>query len=74
MAKVKFLICSKCKQKAETKTNVIPHIIGTSIKMHCSDCDGLEHPIDMPRYQGGLATMCRECCPTGHGTKWQGEQ
>jgi hypothetical protein len=41
-----------------------PHHTGTSTKMRCEDCaDSKAIP-----HLRGKATMCRDCCPTGHGT------
>jgi hypothetical protein len=52
-------ICKNCGHKDEsTKTYV-----GTSVTMRCADCEG-----DSPYVKGG-ATLCRLCCPTGHGNR-----
>lgn len=55
MAKVKeALKCGKC-----GKVDAV-----TDIRMVCPDCtDG-----NLNKHGGKLAAMCRECCPTGHGT------
>lgn len=46
-----------------------PKSVGTSVEMVCPDCsDGTLNAYGHP-----LATMCRFCCPTGHGTHAQGE-
>lgn len=50
-----WLVCAKCGKKDEsTKTHV-----GTDVVMRCRDCANSTDP---------HATMCRDCCPTGHGT------
>jgi len=55
-----YVVCAKCGKKdkpikAVIKNGVIvtQHNTGTAITMRCSDC----------------AKYCRDCCPTGHGTR-----
>lgn len=56
MANKRYIRCAKCgRTDAPTKTNV-----GTSTLMRCPDCRESE---TVP-----YASMCRECCPTGHQT------
>jgi len=50
-----YLKCGKCGCVDRTKAR---HV-GTSIKMRCKDCAGVD----------GKATLCRNCCPTEHGCK-----
>ena len=59
MAKTKYLRCIKCGiDTTPTKSEV-----GTSTMMRCIHCC---NPKDVlyPKH----ATMCRACCPSGHGT------
>ena len=59
--KYKPVKCVKCgKLDATTKGHV-----GTSVTMHCPDCCASSDP---------HATMCRDCCITGHGTHFVGEK
>ena len=54
--KHKWLKCSKCGVVDKSdKTHV-----GTKDVMRCEDCAASGDP---------HATMCRNCCPTGHGTR-----
>lgn len=58
---MKYLKCKKCGKVDKTDKSVTPHHIGTSIEMICPDCaESLLNP---------LATLCRNCCITQHGTK-----
>lgn len=52
-----FVKCSKC--GATDKPAKHPHNTGTATIMRCEDCATPESP---------YATMCRNCCITGHGT------
>ncbi len=66
MAKTIWLFCSKCKsyatpRKWNLKTPDISAEVGTSDTMSCKDCSCPDN---------SKATMCRDCCPTGHGTRW----
>ena len=61
------IICTKCGRKDVSffDERLVPaqwHI-GTSKKMRCKDCCNDD--------SNGKATMCRYCCPTEHGTKWE---
>lgn len=51
------VICTSCGRKDQTDAN---HI-GTDSKMRCQDCGD------------PYARLCRYCCPSGHGTRWEGE-
>lgn len=71
MANKTYVTCVKCGKTDKPHKDSIPYNVGTSTKMHCSDCDGVSEPSStLSRYQGGPATMCRACCPTGHGTRF----
>lgn len=67
---MKYLTCSKCGKVAKPDKTRIPHEVGTSVKMCCPDCAG---EIDNG-YGHKLASMCRDCCPTGHRTRWESIQ
>lgn len=54
------LVCTKCGKRDVSK----PGHTGTSTVMRCPDCEG---PDGTPSLMGH-ASMCRDCCPTGHGT------
>ncbi len=68
MKRRKPLTCAKCGQKATERPAIIEH--GQLVKpitttatfevMRCPDCDGGD----------GYASMCRDCCPTGHRTRF----
>ena len=49
---------SKCKKCGKTDS-----IIKTLV---CRDCDS---PANLNDYGQPLANLCRDCCPTGHGTR-----
>lgn len=53
-----WLVCKKCGRKDVTDGE---HI-GTKDVMKCKDCSNDETE---------LAKLCRYCCPTQHGTKWE---
>lgn len=64
---MKYLKCAKCKkidkpQKAviENGIVIVPYNCGTAIDMRCPDCNEFGKP---------YAILCRDCCPTGHGTR-----
>jgi hypothetical protein len=66
--KAMYLKCAKCGvvDSSTTKHQRIhgmPDHVGTDVRMRCRDCadsaSGSQH-----------ATMCRNCCPTQHGTLW----
>jgi len=59
-----FVTCAKCGKVAKTDSTVIPHEVGTQKCMRCPDCAG----------EDGKASMCRACCPTGHGTRFEGTE
>jgi hypothetical protein len=60
--KREFITCVKCGK----------HDIGeTSTKMICPDCN---NGTRKNTYGSPLAMLCRECCPTGHGTHFVGER
>ena len=58
--KISYLRCKQCgKVDFGNKLNY-----GTQTDMTCQDCtDGSTN-----KYGMELANMCRDCCPTGHGT------
>jgi hypothetical protein len=63
MANVRFIRCAKCGCDATpTKSEV-----GTSTKMRCPDC-GERQAEEQGEHLPSFATMCRECCLTGHQT------
>lgn len=63
MTKKQFVKCVKCGTVDDGKGK--SHR-GTSTKMICEWCGDVDT---------GIATMCRHCCPTGHGTREErGEQ
>lgn len=53
---MKYLKCKKCGVIDKNK----PGHIGTSTSMRCPDCAGPD----------GKATLCRKCCPSEHGCKY----
>jgi len=55
--KAPWLKCTKCGKVDNTEMLVVLHV-GTKTTMRCEDCAGPD----------GRATLCRTCCPTGHGT------
>ena len=56
-----WLACSICGKEDKTEGNKV----GTKWSLICPDCnDGIINKYNQP-----LATLCRECCPTGHGTR-----
>jgi hypothetical protein len=66
MANIRYLRCSKCGCDATPRkwNPAKPEIeaeVGTSTMMRCGDCNTDGSP---------YACMCRDCCPTGHGTNW----
>jgi predicted nucleic-acid-binding Zn-ribbon protein len=70
MANTKYLRCSKCGCDAVPTKAVITNgkleklaEVGTSTLMRCHDCAS---PDDQSSKQ--YATMCRQCCPSNHGT------
>ena len=67
MAKqIPWLVCSVCGKTDKTDTTVVPHHIGTKVVMGCPDCSqGKTNDYGKP-----VASMCRDCCPTGHGTRF----
>lgn len=59
-----WLRCKKC-GITDNSSAILGHV-GTSKNMKCPDCAD----------STGFATMCRNCCPTQHGTKfgdWKNE-
>lgn len=61
MAK-RFLKCGKCGKTDRTG----PGHIGTQVMMVCPDCtQGAVNDHGKP-----LAGLCRDCCPTGHATRF----
>lgn len=73
---MKWLKCEKCKIVDKSTQG---HI-GTSTIMRCKDCGGYEdllqrrsrmkHEPIIFISKEGHAKLCRNCCPTNHGTKW----
>ena len=64
MAKTKYLRCIKCGIDATpTKSEV-----GTSTMMRCQHCCNPKDVLYLRGYPKH-ATMCRACCPSGHGTR-----
>jgi translation initiation factor 2 beta subunit (eIF-2beta)/eIF-5 len=55
---LQYVQCAKC---GVTDKSHNKHV-GTSVKMRCPDCANAPDT---------HATMCRACCPTGHGTEWK---
>ena len=51
------LTCETCGRRDVSE----PGHVGTDVKMRCPDCCNATDP---------HARKCRNCCPTGHGTKW----
>ena len=63
--KKEWLVCNKCSKVDKTEKGYT----GTQSHMVCEDCN-----IDARNIQNlPLAQMCRNCCPTGHGTHFVGE-
>lgn len=54
--KKKYVVCSVCRK---TDTSERGHV-GTATVMRCTDCAG----------EDGRATRCRDCCVTGHHTRY----
>lgn len=63
---MKYLKCTKC--GVVDKSTKRPRYIGTSETMVCPDCNIGK----LNKYNKPLAEMCRNCCPTKHGTKVPG--
>lgn len=63
MSRTRWLVCALC-GKADKTT---PGHVGTSVAMRCN-CES-----DSPdqRYWNSAATRCRDCCVTGHHTRWR---
>lgn len=59
---VRYVRCRGCGQHDETHRDPITlrKHTGTATTMRCRDCAGPD----------GCATLCRACCPTGHGTRF----
>lgn len=57
--KQSWRICGKCGKVDRSWENQEAFYVGTSTKMKCPDCGDEET---------GFAQLCRNCCPTGHGT------
>lgn len=64
-----WLRCAKCGKIDKTDKSVIPHHIGTKTIMGCKDCSYGK----LNSYGHPIASMCRDCCPTGHGTRYDKE-
>ncbi len=61
--RIEFLTCKKCHVEDRNRPSPSFHV-GTSKSMVCPDCaDGRTN-----LYGQLLASLCRDCCPTGHGT------
>ena len=56
--KKEYVICTKCGKHDKPDKTIVPHNPGTCTKMECLDC----------------INLCRDCCPTGHGTHFIGEK
>ena len=76
MANIRYLRCAKCGCDATPRRAKIVDgkieveaEVGTSTLMRCKDCAEKLH-VSEPPLTSGYATMCRDCCPTGHGTRW----
>jgi len=52
------LVCARCGTTDQNESRKGVWHIGTSQRMRCGDCADA----------AGLATLCWDCCPTGHGT------
>lgn len=70
MANIHYLRCTRCgnpatPRKWNPKTPEVLAEVGTSITMHCADCCDPTRVL-RPHH----AMMCRDCCPTGHGTRF----
>lgn len=67
-----YIRCSKCghsdlpvKPLIKEGRIVREYNVGTSTLMRCADCSADGSTSGSNPY----ATMCRACCPTGHGTR-----
>jgi len=58
------VVCKVCGRVDINDYNINPHHIGTRRTMVCYDCGEILNDAGHPQ-----ASMCRNCCPTGHGTK-----
>ncbi len=58
--KTHWLKCERC-GAVDTDT----YHAGTAVEMLCRDC---ADPCRTASSVTGYATLCRKCCPTGHGT------
>ena len=57
------LVCRRC-GAVDKSGRLGPIYCGTDVEMRCADCTVyLQAPVNEQ-----LATLCRGCCPTGHGT------
>lgn len=61
-----WLKCEKCGKVDKTDETVTPHHIGTRESMGCRHCSNGK----VNAYGNPVASMCRDCCPTGHGTRF----
>lgn len=62
-----MLVCSRCdKRDVNTPPRIVDNVLiaaghtGTARIMRCESCAGAD----------GFATLCRDCCPSGHGTRF----
>lgn len=59
-ARRRWLVCERCGVTDKTR----PGHVGTSVAMRdCTECAGPDRHV----------TLCRACCPTGHGTRFPDE-
>ncbi len=73
----KWVICEKCGVEDKTRWIFIDgrrkHVTGTREVMRCPDCGGEDVNDPRGRSHGNYVKLCRECCPSGHGTNYQSE-
>ena len=61
----KYVKCTKCATLDISR----PGHVGTKDSMRCIDCGGVSSTEYQGRPLGNFASSCRNCCPTGHGTR-----
>lgn len=63
MVSTRWVVCRCCGRTDDRYQDPITMRVntGTAVTMRCEDCAGSD----------GRATLCRDCCPTGHGTRYE---
>ena len=71
-----WVVCEVCGDEDKSRKPLAfceggprPGYVGTSTKMRCQDCGGVERLTSQGVEIGGPAKRCRSCCETGHRTR-----